>query len=174
MPFTREQAYRTLASLKPAPVFLQSYEAKPLPDNLEIYFGPPEEFFIAPDTQEVYTQGRRVPILDDGNFGLVLFFDPVARTLVEFDVESPQKETATFRHWQQYLAHLMIRIADSTDDDEEIRRIVGIIQFAHTRELFEYFDRSRQLEGDAWWEARRRFPLSINAERGASLDLGGT
>ena len=46
-----------------------------------------------------------------------------------------------------------------------VRTIAGIIQFAHVRELFEYFDHSEKLEGDAWWEARRRFPLSIHADR---------
>ena len=117
MPFTREQAYRALAALKPAPIFLQSYEVKQLPENLDIYFGPPEEFFIAPDTQELYTHGRLVPILDDGHFGLVTLCDPAARTLLQMDVESPEDKTV-FRHWQQYLAELMIRIAESIDSDD--------------------------------------------------------
>lgn len=118
MAFTSEQAYRTLAALQPAPIFLQSYESKRLSENLDIYFGPPEEFFIAPDTQQVYTRGRRVPILDDGNFGLVTSYDPVVHTLIQMDVESPQEDRTTFQHWQQYLADLMIHIAESIESAE--------------------------------------------------------
>lgn len=160
MPFTREDAYRTLAALKPAPIFLQSYEVERLPENLDIYFGPPEEFFIAPDTQELYTQGRLVPILDDGNFGLVTFCDPDARTLVQMDVESPADKTI-FHHWQQYLAHLMISIAESIDSDDQIRRMAELIRFAHTKELFEYLDLSQEMSDDEWWEASQRFIMGI-------------
>jgi hypothetical protein len=39
-----------------------------LPENLDVYFGAPEEFFLAPDTLPPYTRGRLVPVLDDGNF----------------------------------------------------------------------------------------------------------
>jgi hypothetical protein len=130
--FTREQAYDALASLKPAKVFLSSYSVKPLPENLDIYFGPPEEFFIATDTQEPYTHGRLVPILDDGNFGLVTFLDPKTGNLVEVDVESPDKDRATFHDWQHYLADLMNRIEESVDDDEQVRRMARLIGFAHT------------------------------------------
>lgn len=73
MAFTRDEAYEALASLNPAPIFLESYRVRSLPENLDIYFGPPEEFFIASDTQDRYTGGRLVPILDDGNFRLVTF-----------------------------------------------------------------------------------------------------
>src|SRR5262245_11649442 len=104
MAFTRDQAYAALASLKPAPIFLESYRSRPLPENLDIYFGPPEEFFIAPETQDPCTGGRLVPILDDGNFGLVTFLDPDTKALVQIDVESPGEVRASFRHWQQYLA----------------------------------------------------------------------
>ena len=163
MACTREQAYAALASLNPAPVFLESYRSRSLPENLEIYFGPPEEFFIAPDTQALYTRNRLVPILDDGNFGLVTFLDPTTRELLQMDVESPHEPQATFRHWQQYLADLMVRVGESVDEDEHVRRIAGLVGFAHTDELFEYFARSEALSGDAWWEARRQFPLDIPA-----------
>jgi hypothetical protein len=160
MAFTREQAFEALSSLNPAPVFLQSYAAKRLPENLDIYFGPPEEFFIAPDTQELYTRGRLIPILDDGNFGLVTFLDPQTRELVQLDVESPDETRTSFKHWQQYLADLLLRVAD-VDDDEQVRRIAALVGFEHTDKLFEFLDRAESLDGDAWWEARRRFPLSI-------------
>ena len=51
MAFTREQAYDALASLDPASVFLEWYRVKRLHEDLDLYLGPPEEFFIAPDTQ---------------------------------------------------------------------------------------------------------------------------
>jgi hypothetical protein len=163
MTFTRDQAYAALASLSPAPVFLDSYRVKPLPENLDIFFGPPEEFFIAPDTQELYTHKRLIPILDDGNFGLVTFLDPNTRELVQLDVESPGESRATFRHWQQYLADLMIRVGEGVDEDERVRHIARLIGFAHTDELFAHFARTQGLSGDAWWEARRQFPHSIPA-----------
>jgi hypothetical protein len=94
----------------------------------------------------------------------VLFLDPDADALVLIDIESPGQVRSTFRHWQQYLAHLMIQVAESEESDDRIRRIAELIGFAHTRELFEYFDRMQNLSDDAWWEARRQFPLSIPAE----------
>jgi hypothetical protein len=173
MGFTREQAYAALASLNPAPVFLDSYRIKRLPEDLDIYFGPPEEFFIAPDTQELYTDSRLVPILDDGNFGLVTFLDPDTRELVQMDVESPAESRAVFRHWQQYLADLMIRVGESVDDDSRVRRMAQLVGFAHSNELFDYFARMEAVSGDASWEARRLFPLSIPAEPGAAPDPAG-
>jgi hypothetical protein len=163
MAFTREQAFVALTSLNPAPVFLDSYRVRPLPEDLDIYFRPPEEFFLAPDTQELYTRNHLIPILDDGNFGLVIFLDPSTRELLQIDVESPDELRATFRHWQQYLANLMIRIGESVDDDERVRRMARLVGFAHTEELFAYFARAQLLNGDAWDEARRQFPLSIPA-----------
>lgn len=163
MAFTRVQAYDALASLKPAQVFLDSYSVKPLPENLDIYFGPPEEFFIAPDTQELYTRNLLLPILDDGNFGLVTFLDPGTGNLVQLDVESPDDCRSTFQHWQQFLADLMIRIGESVDDDEKVCRMGRLIGFAHTDELYAYFSRAQALNGDARCEARRKFPLEIPA-----------
>jgi hypothetical protein len=163
MAFTREQAFVALTSLNPTPVFLDSYRVRPLPENLDVYFGPPEEFFIAPDTQELYTHNHLIPILDDGSFGLVTFLDPSTGELLQVDVESPDELRATFRHWQQYLANLMIRIGESVDEDERVRRIARTVGFAHTEELFAYFARAQALNGDACWEARRQFPLSIPA-----------
>lgn len=172
MAFTREQAYAALASLNPAQVFLESYQVKSLPENLDIYFGPPEEFFIAPDTQQLYTRNRLIPILDDGNFGLVTFLDPDTRELLQMDVESPGDSQAVFRHWQQYLAGLMIHVGESMDDDNGVRYIAELVGFAHLEELFDHFARTAELSGDAWWKARRLFPLSIR-EPDAAPERGG-
>jgi hypothetical protein len=161
MAFTREQAYAALASFNPAPVFLESYRVKSLPECLHIYFGPPEEFFIAPETQELYTRGHMVPILDDGNFGRVTFLDPRTRELVQMDVESPDEYRAVFRHWQQYLGDLMLHVGETVDEEDRVRRIAGLVGFAHIDKLFEHFAWTQALSGDGWWEARRQFPLGI-------------
>jgi hypothetical protein len=70
---------------------------------------------------------------------------------------------ATFLHWQQYLADLMIRIGESVDDDEQVHRMAKLVGFAHTDELFAYFARTKAWSDDAWWEARRKFLLGIPA-----------
>ena len=56
MPVTREQSYAALASLHPAPIFLQCYQQETLPDMMELFFRPPEVFFISPEIQTQYTQ----------------------------------------------------------------------------------------------------------------------
>jgi hypothetical protein len=161
MPFSRDRAYAALASLNPASVFLQSYQSRSLPEGLEIYFGPPEELFLAPETQERYTGNHLVPLLDDGNFGLVTFLDPDTRELVQIDVESPDESRTIFQHWQQYLADLLLQIGESVEDDEDLRRIADLIGFAHTDELFAYFARTDELSPDEWSEAREQFLSSI-------------
>ncbi len=145
MPFTRQQALDALSSWHPAPVFLEAYATRRLPEDLDLYVGPPEELFLAPETQAPYTRGRIVPILDDGSFGVVTFHDPEARALVQIGVEQPGKTRATFRTWQQYLASLMLRIGESVDDDDQIRRISDLVLFRHADELFELWRGSRGL-----------------------------
>ena len=51
MPVTREQSYTALASLHPAPILLQCYQQEALPDMMELFFRPPEVFFISPEIQ---------------------------------------------------------------------------------------------------------------------------
>jgi hypothetical protein len=159
MSFTREQAYAALSALRPAKVFLDSYKKRTLPEHLDVYFGPPEEFFIAPDTQEPYSGGQLIPILDDGNFGIVLFTS--ATELVQIGVETPEAGRTYFRHWQQYLADLMLRVADAVEDDDRVRRMADLVGFKHTDALFEHFIRIESLTGPAWWDARSSFPFSI-------------
>ncbi len=163
MAFSREQAYQALAELKPAPVFLQSYQVQRLPENLDIYFGPPEEFFLAPDTQEPYTRGRLVPILDDGNFGIVTFCDPDERTLVQIDVETPGEVRHEFRVWQQYLADLMLIVGESVDDDDRVRRMAEIVGFRHVDELFDFYASVEDVAHDEYDAARRQFVAGILA-----------
>lgn len=127
MAFTREEAYRTLAALRPAPVFLQAYHASRLPESLELYFRPPEEFFLAPDSQATYTEGRWVPILDDGSFSLITFCDPDTLALRQMYVESPGEVQAALPNWNAYLADLMERVMESDEDPERLRRIAELI-----------------------------------------------
>jgi hypothetical protein len=139
----RDQARHSLALLNPSPVFLQAYEGHRLPENLDIYFSCPEEFFLAPETLPAYTEGHLIPILDDGNFGLITFYDPRGGGLVQKDIESPNEVRARFANWQQYLADLMIRIAESIDEDDRLRRVARLIDFHHLDELLAFFDACR-------------------------------
>ena len=107
MRMTREKALATLKQLNPAPVFLDSYHKKQLPENLDIFFGPPEEFFMTIENQDPYNEGRLVPILDDGNFGVVTFFDPLKGLLVQKDVEDPDNILRSFQNWQQFVASIV-------------------------------------------------------------------
>jgi hypothetical protein len=161
MAFTREHAYETLASLRPARIFLDSYRKRELPEFLDTHFGPPEEFFIAPDTQAAYEKDQLVPLLDDGNFGLVLFLDSRDRSLVQIYIESPHANRTFFRHWQQYLADLMVRIAEGEENDDRVRRIAALVGFQYVDSLFDYFARARELTGNAIRDARDSYPFSI-------------
>jgi len=160
--FTREEAYAALASLNPAPVFLQAYHTERLPENLDISFGVPEEFFIAADSQEPYTHGQMIPILDDGNFGLVTFLNPHTRELVQVDVESPGEVRGVFQNWQQFLADLLIGIGESGVTDEQLRRIAELVGFAHTDALFAFFERIQDANNAEYRALREQFVSSIS------------
>ena len=158
---TRDEALAALLSLDPAPVFGESYRSKRLPENLEIYFGPPEEFFLAGDTQSPYTDGGLIPILDDGNFGIVTFVDPVSRALVQKSVESPFEEYARFQNWQQYLGSLVINIAESIDDDERLRVMSDLIGYRYLDDTLALLDDLANAPHDEYHRARARFLASL-------------
>src|SRR5260370_35666515 len=107
---------------------LHDYHKRKLSTHLEIYFGPPEEFFLEPDTQDEYTQGRLVPILDDGNFGLVSFYDRDKQSIVSMDVECPGESRTEYVSWQQYLGDLLVRIGESIDADTDWRAIAELVE----------------------------------------------
>lgn len=155
MKVTREQARDCLKSLKVAPIFEQSYESRRLPKELDIFFGPPEEFFLAPDTQRSYTDVVQIPILDDGNFDRVLFYDQQTRTFVEKSIEEPDY-ACPFANWQQYLASLMIRIAEGTDaEDLELAEIADLIAFKYLDQTLAFID--SLLEDDNYGEKQNQF-----------------
>lgn len=160
----RDEARHALGLLNPSPVFLQIYEGRRLPESLDIYFGCPEEFFLAPDTLPAYTEGRLIPILDDGNFDLITFYDPTSGGLVQKDIESPHEVRARFASWQQYLADLMIRIAESIDDDERLRRVARLIDFQHFDELLAFLDACRDHPpAEEYYRRKARFLDAIPA-----------
>ena len=161
MPFTREQALDALARWQPASVFLESYRSKRLPENLEIYFGPPEEFFLSPESQTLYTKDRIVPILDNGNFDLVLFDDPDTNQLIYLPVEEPDQVTR-FRNWQQYLAHLLLRVGESCVDEAHIRRMADLVQFRYVNELFTLWERAGNLPYDEYERDCLAFVETLN------------
>lgn len=158
----RSRARQHLASLNPAPVFLQAYESKRLPEDLDIYVGCPEEFFLASDTLPAYIGDSLIPILDDGNFGIVTFYDVTDGSLIQKDIESPGEVIARFAHWQQYLADLMIRIGESVEDEDQLRRIAQLIGFLHFPALMAFFDDCADNPRPSEYEGRRlRFIAGI-------------
>ncbi len=157
MATTREEALATLKALAAPAVILQSYTRKKLPEDLSVHLGPPGEFFLNPDTQEPYTEGRLIPLLDDGNFGLVLLWDPEARLFVQKDIEEPERVVRTFENWQQYLAWVLFEMLESTEDEEAIRRAAKLLEFRHTDGLLELWERSAQMSYEEQDEARDRF-----------------
>lgn len=161
MPFTREQALDALARWRPAPVFLDSYRSKQLPEHLDIYFGPPEEFFLAPDTQFLYTQDRIVPILDNGNFDLVLFDDPNVNQLLYLPIEEPADVTR-FSNWQQYLGNLLLGVGESCDDDDSIWRMADLVEFGYMEELFALWERVGDLPHEQYERDCRAFVEGLN------------
>lgn len=155
---SRVESLATLESLGVADIFAHSYRSKKLPFSLDIYFGPPEEFFIASDTQETYTEGRLVPLLDDGNFGSVIFFDPETGAFLKKYVESLGEPPIVFTSWQQYLADLVIRIAESGVDDAELEQIATAIDFLHLDRTLAFMNAA---DDDDWSERRYAFLASI-------------
>ena len=161
MPFIRNQALDALAHWEPATVFLDSCRLNRLPENLDIYFGPPEEFFLSPDTQFLYTQDLFVPILDNGNFDLVLLDDPNVNQLFYLPIEEPNDVTR-FSNWQQYLGNLLLGICESLDDDDGVRRVADLVDFRYVEELFALWKRVGNLPYEQYERDCRAFVQGLN------------
>lgn len=136
MPVTREQSYAALASLHPAPIFLQCYQQEALPDMMELFFRPPVVFFISPEIQTQYTHDVLIPILDEGSFDTALLLHPHSGELFCYSIEWPQQALRSYANWQQYLADLMLRIAEIEEDDAEVVRLGKLIGFEDFDALF--------------------------------------
>lgn len=157
MPVTREQSLDTLKTLGVAPMFVQSYNDKRLPRDLDIFFGPPEEFFIEPDTQQLYTHERLIPLLDDGNFALVLFYDPEKKVFIRKYLEHPEEEIH-YSNWQQYLADLMIEIAENSDaEDSELAEIADILEFKKLGEVLAFLDSAHEISWEQYHANKAEF-----------------
>ncbi|MBL9091142.1 MAG: LYR motif-containing protein [Planctomycetaceae bacterium] len=163
MKFSRNDAFDCLVALDVATVFLDSYRGKKLPENLDSYFGPPEEFFVAADTQEPYTDGELIPILDDGNFSVVTFCDPLQQHFVQYFVESPKSPINKFLSWQQYLADLLIHVGESMEDDERVRRVASIVGFQNSDLLFKFFAAAEDGSYDEYMRLRDEFVHGIHS-----------
>ena len=158
---SREQAFAVLSQLGVAPIFLESYRSKRLPEDLDVLFGPPEAFFLDPEIQDVYTEGRLIPLLDDGNFGVVTFYDPRDGTFVKMDVESGPENATILANWQQYLADLMIFVYENNDDDDEVRRIAELVGFSELPRIIEF---ARSYQGaDSYHQRRAAFVASFGS-----------
>ncbi len=165
--FTREEALAILTRWEPAEAFLDAYSRSTadsilhLPEHLEIYVGVPEEFFIAPETQADYVESGCAPILDNGNFDVVTFSDPDARFMMQMSPEHPGEIWARFECWQQYLAHVVLRVLETEDDDQQVRRIADLVRFRHLESLLAHRDAGPRLSGPDFELAETRFIANL-------------
>jgi hypothetical protein len=99
-----------------------------------------------------------VTVCEDGNFGVVTFYDRDAESFVQKAVESPQASPLVLASWQQYLADLFIRIAESGVSDEELEQIAGVIGFRHMERTLAFMESTDDTE---WSTRRREFIASL-------------
>ena len=74
------------------------------------------------------------------------------------DVEEPEDSRTVLTSWQQYLADVFIRIAESGADDHELAVLAQVIGFLHMDRTLEFMDSS---PNSAWCEARAEFIASL-------------
>jgi hypothetical protein len=137
---TRDKALQALQALKPARAFLELYEHQGLAATIWPHVGVPDEFFLAPETQEDYCEGGLIPILDDGAFGTVVFYDPGSGGLVLKLVEDPNEVVARFERWEQYLAYVFFQMAEVVDDDSQLARLGAVMGFSRVPAAMEALD----------------------------------
>ena len=104
-----------------------------------------------------------IPILDDGNFGIVTFLDPETRTIVQKDVERPFEEYARFEKWQQYLGSLVINMAESIDDDERLRLMSDLIGYKYFEETLTLLDSLGNAPYEEYQRAKAGFLAILRA-----------
>ena len=81
------------------------------------------------------TEGRLIPIVDDGNFYDICLYDPQQRKFVVKFIEEPDKPVREFDSWQQYLAYKLLEIAESGPSEGELIAIAEAVGFNYTAEL---------------------------------------
>ena len=77
-----------------------------------------------------------VPILDEGSFDTAILLHPYSGELFCFSIELPQQALRSYANWQQYLADLMLRLAEIEEDDAEVVRLGKLIGFEDFDALF--------------------------------------
>ena len=123
----------TIRALGLAPVFEDLYFAREVPANLGIYMCYPRQFRNATlDEWKPLTEGRLVPIVDDGNFYNICLFDPRRRKFVIKFVEEPEETVREFDSWQQFLAYALLQIAESGPGEDELIRLADVMGFHYT------------------------------------------
>ena len=133
-----------IRTLRLAPVFEDLSFDRVVPANLRIYMRYPSEFRNATlDEWKPLTEGNLVPIVDDGSFYNICFFDPSRRKFVVKNVEEPEQIVREFDSWQSYLAYALLEIADSGPSDVELVQVAEAVGFQHTAELLSLL---RQME----------------------------
>ena len=95
--------------------------AEDVPADLQIYMSYPSRFHDTTlgDWQPL-TEGGLIPIVDDGNFYDIRFFDPNRRKFVLKFVEEPGTIVREFDSWQQFLAYKLLDIAESGLDEDTL------------------------------------------------------
>ncbi len=140
------ESLRAIRSLTLAPVFEDLYFGRDVPANLQIYLRYPREFHDAsPGDLRRLTEGRFVPLVNDGNLDTVCLFDPERRSFVVKSLDEPETVVQEFDHWQQFLAAKLLEIADSGPSRAELRAIAAIVGFRRTPELLALLDELESL-----------------------------
>ncbi len=130
------ESLNTIRSLGIGPVFESIYFGRDVPEVISPYFGYPDLFRkTALIDCGPLTEGRLIPICDDGNGDNICLFDPVKREFVVKFMEEPEEVVREFSLWQQYLAHVLLAIADSGATDDEIVEVADLIGFKQTEGL---------------------------------------
>src|SRR5262245_20528128 len=136
----------TIRTLGLGHVFEDLYFGRDVPANLRIYMRYPSEFRNATLNEwKRLTEGILVPIVDDGNFYNICFFDPRRRNFVVKNVEEPKRIVREFVSWQSYLAHALLEVADSGPSEAELIQVAGAVGFQHTAELLSLLEEMDEL-----------------------------
>jgi hypothetical protein len=139
----------TMRRLRLAGVFEDLFFGRSVPADLQIYMSYPSRFHDTTlgDWQPL-TDGGLIPIVDDGNFYDICFFDPNRRKFVLKFVEEPRTIVREFDSWQQFLAYKLLDIAESGPDEDTLVELADAVGFTHTRELLSVLREMKALADD--------------------------
>ena len=136
------ESLNAIRSLGLASVFEDLYFGRAVPANLDIYMTYPAKFHsLSLEDCDPLTADGLIPILDDGNFYHLYFFDPARHKFVVKFLEEPDKVVKEFGTWQQFLAYKLLEITQSGPTDNELLAIAEAVGFRYTQQLFSLFER---------------------------------